>query len=73
MNEAEDEWVVVRSCNWLHEAQFVKSVLDSAGIDAQIPDEYTLGVQPLYGSALGGVRVLVRKMDLSRAIELLDA
>ena len=73
MNKAENEWVVVRNCNWLHEAQFFKSVLDSAGIDAQIPDEYTLGVQPLYGSALGGVRVLVRKMDLGRAIELLDA
>jgi hypothetical protein len=29
--------------------------------------------QPLYGIAIGGVRVLVRARDLQRAAELLDA
>jgi hypothetical protein len=70
--ERNDPWVVVRSCSWLHEAQFLKSVLESAGIEAMIPDEYTLGVQPLYGAALGGVRVLVKAGDVSRAVEYLD-
>lgn len=70
--ETNDSWVVVRSCSWLHEAQFLKSVLESAGIEAMIPDEYTLGVQPLYGPALGGVRVLVKAGDVSRAVECLE-
>jgi hypothetical protein len=72
MKRDEEAWVEVRNCSWVHEAQFVKSLLDSAGIEALIPDEYTLGVQPLYGPALGGVRVLVRADDFRRASELLD-
>ena len=67
------EWVEVRNCNWVHEAQFFRSVLGSAGIEVFIPDEHTLSVQPMYGAALGGVRVLVRSVDRDRAAELLDA
>ena len=66
-------WVEVRSVPWLHEAQFLRSVLEAAGIEATIPNEQTLGVQPLYGNLLGGVRVLVRPEDLERATELLDS
>ena len=66
-------WVEVRNCVWLQEAQVIRSVLDAAGIEAMIPDEYTLGAQPFYGLALGGVRVLVRAGDWSRAVEFLDA
>jgi hypothetical protein len=68
-----DDWVEVRSCTWLHEAAFLKSVLDAAGIEAVIPNEQTLAVQPLYGQLLGGVRVLVRAEDRERAQELLDS
>lgn len=38
-----------------------------------IPNEQTLGIQPLYGHLLGGVRVLVREEDFQRATELLDS
>jgi hypothetical protein len=65
--------VTVRSCNWLHEAEFVKSVLAAEGIEADIPDEHTMGVQPLYGAAIGGVRVRVRQEDFARATEALAA
>ena len=68
-----DEWVEVRSVPWLHEAVFLKSVLAGAGIEATIPNEETLGIQPLYGNLLGGVRVLVRPEDLQQATELLDS
>jgi len=36
-----------------------------------IPNEYTLGVQPLYSNLLGGAQVLVRAKDKTRAEELL--
>ena len=65
------DWVEVRNCNYLHEAQFLKSVLDSEGIESFIPDQYTLGVDPLYVAALGGVRLLVRAADVDRANDLL--
>jgi hypothetical protein len=69
----EEAWVEVRSCAWLHEAQFLKSVLAGAGIEAMIPNEHTLGVQPLYAVALGGIRVLVKTEDADRAREVLDS
>lgn len=65
------EWVVATTGTWLHEALFLKSVLASAGIKAMIPNEYTLGVQPLYSNLLGGAQVLVRAKDKTRAEELL--
>ena len=68
-----DDWVQVRNCNWLHQAQFLKSVLESEGIDVQLPDEHVLGVQPFYGAAIGGARVMVRPADLQRATELLES
>jgi hypothetical protein len=66
-------WAQVRSCNSLHDAHFVKSVLESEGIDVQLPDEYSLGVQPFLGNAIGGVKVLVPFNDLQRANEILEA
>ena len=69
----DDDWVEVRSCTWLHEAEFLRSVLDAAGIASTIPNEYTLGVQPLYANLLGGIRVMVRAADFDRAVEVLDA
>ena len=65
------EWVVAATPTWLHEALFLKSVLESAGIEAMIPNEFTLGVQPLYSNLLGGAQVLVRAEDKARADELL--
>ena len=65
------EWVVAATGTWLHEALFLKSVLASAGIEAMIPNEYTLGVQPLYSNLLSGAQVLVRAEDKVRAEELL--
>jgi hypothetical protein len=67
------EWIEVRRCMWLHEAEFFRSVLDSAGITSQIPDEYMLGVQPPAAIFLGGVRVLVQPEDAGRAREILDS
>ena len=76
MSESEDtrgEWVVAATCTWLHEAQFLKSVLESVGIVATIPNEHTLGVQPLYSNLLGGARIMVQADDLSRAQEVLES
>ena len=68
-----DDWTVLRRCNWLHEAEFIKSVLDGCGIKASIPDEHTLGVNPGYTAAFGGVRVLVRSEDVQRASDVLES
>jgi hypothetical protein len=67
-----EDWVEVRNCAWLHEAQFLGSVLDSAGIEWLIPNEYTIGVHPGFVPAIGGIRLLVHARDLENARALLD-
>jgi hypothetical protein len=69
----ESHLVAVRHCMWLHEAHLIVSVLEAEGIEATIPDAYTLGARPELANALGGVRVLVRASDLDRANEVLAA
>ena len=68
-----NELVVIRTCASLQEAELVKSVLESEDIHAQIPDEYAAGVQPFYGTTLGGIRVLVGANDIERAEALLNS
>jgi hypothetical protein len=68
---AGEQWVVVRRCNWLHDAHLTRSILVSAGIDARVPDEHLTGVRPDLGLALGGVRVTVRSSDLVAAVAVL--
>ena len=68
-----DEWAVVRNCFWLEEALVVKSVLEADGVEVLIPDEHTIGAQPLYTNALGGARVMVRSRDFLRARAIPDA
>ena len=66
-----ERWVEVWNCSWLHEAEFIKSVLAGDGIEVQLPDEHLVGVQPFLATAIGGIRVLVRSSDAERAAEVL--
>lgn len=69
----DNELVTVHNANWVHDALFVKSVLEGDGIDAFVPDEHTLSVDPALGAALGGVRVQVRTSDAERARRVIAA
>ena len=71
MAEESERWVVAWNSSWLHDALFVKSLLESEGIAVQIPDEHTVGVHSLLANAIGGIRVLVRAEDQERAAEIL--
>jgi putative signal transducing protein len=73
MDDHANDWTEVWNCNWPHEAQFFKSVLESAGIDVFLPDEYTVGVDPGLVPALGGVRILVRANDVAEARRVLES
>lgn len=66
-----DDWTLLRHCASLQEAELLKSVLASEGIDAEIPDEYALGVNPGFTNAFGGVRLLIHEHDAPRAEQLL--
>lgn len=71
MDDGPEEWVVAWNSSWLHDALFVRTLLESEGIDVMIPDEHTVGVHSLLANAIGGIRVLVRASDQERAAEVL--
>lgn len=66
-----ENWVVVRNCGWLHEADVIVAVLDAEGIDAFIPDANMACIRPELIGFMGGIRVLVRASDLALARERL--
>jgi hypothetical protein len=68
-----DDFVTLRTVMWVHEAHFIKSVLDIEGIEVLIPDEHTLGAHPFLSNAIGGARVMVRAHDFGRAQAALNA
>jgi hypothetical protein len=68
-----DEWVVVRNCGWLHEADVIVAVLDAQGIDAFIPDSHMASIRPELIGITSGIRVLVRASELELAREVLSA
>ncbi len=69
----ETGWVEIRRCTALHEAHFVRSLLESEGIDALITGEHSVAVQPFLSVMPGAIPVLIRATDLDRARELLDS
>ena len=52
-------------------AHLARCNLVSQGIAAEIIDEHTVGVNPLYANAVGGVKIVVRPVDAQRAREIL--
>ena len=61
-----DDWVTIGQFSTPVEAHVAAGALTAAGIRSQILDEHTIGVNPFYSLALGGVRLQVA---LSRATE----
>ncbi|WP_420130032.1 DUF2007 domain-containing protein [Longimicrobium sp.] len=68
-----DEWVVLRNCDYMHEAELIVAELDAEGIDTFVPDSHMASIRPELSGALGGIRVLVRASDLEEANEALLA
>ena len=60
--------VVLAEYNTLMEAEITKSILDSAGIESTIRNEYT---SPLYPVGTMPAQIVVRESDMERAQSLL--
>jgi uncharacterized integral membrane protein len=60
----------IRTYQNLAEAGFAKSLLQAAGIDADLPHEFAATSSPEF--AVWGVKLQVPEQDVDRAIEILD-
>jgi hypothetical protein len=70
---ANDEFVELEKVQGDFEAQVLRSLLESEGIDVIVKAGLVHTVHPLTVDGLGEVRVCVRDGDVPRAREILDA
>ena len=52
-------------------ANMVLGMLQNAGINCHIKDEYTVTIDPLLSPAVGGMKLMVEETSVSYALELL--
>lgn len=66
-----NNWSVIITFIYPHEAHLAKGLLESEGFDVIIRDELTAQVNNFYSTAIGGVKLLVREEEAVRAYDLL--
>jgi hypothetical protein len=66
-----DEEVVIRRFDAPYQAEMAAAFLKSNGIQARVDNDVVQGMNPLWSSALGGVKLHVPKTELEEAQELL--
>jgi hypothetical protein len=65
------DYIQVRSYDNYIYAHIVLSMLQDAGINCHLKDEYTITIDPLLSPALGGIKLMVAGSQLERALQLL--
>ena len=68
--EQQDDLVVVRTYGFRHEAEVGRSMLEANEVDAIISGDDAGGIQPGMAAA-NGIKLLVRRSDGQKAIQLL--
>ena len=53
-------------------AHLVKTRLENEGIECFIFDEHINNVMPIYGQAVGGIRLKIKEEDVTRTKELIE-
>lgn len=66
-----DNWPVLISFNFTHEAHQVKGYLEANGVETILKDELTTQVISYLPSAIGGVKLMVRESDYEQGVKLL--
>ena len=63
--------VTIITFNYPHEAAIPKARLESEGIPCLLKDEATLGLQPFFSAAGGGIKLQVNEEDVEDALKIL--
>lgn len=65
-------FIPIRSYDNYINANINLGMLEEAGINCHIKDEYTITIDPLLSPALGGMKLMVEETQVHQAIRLLD-
>lgn len=66
------DFVEIRAFDNYIYAHITMSMLQDAGINCYLKDEYTITIDPLLSPALGGMKLMVHPAQVQRALELLE-
>jgi hypothetical protein len=66
-----ERFVTIARCPTAGVADFVRSLLDQAGIESVLQDQYLSQLFAFFSGPIGGVRVQVRLRDVPAALEIL--
>ena len=65
--------VTLKTFEFLHEAELLKATLENEGITCALFDAQTVGLNPLYSNAIGGIKLKVKTSDQQRAMEFITS
>lgn len=66
------ELITVRSFETSTDARMLKANIGSYGIESFLHDDQTIDVDPLIASAIGYVKLKVKKEDYAKVLDILD-
>ena len=67
-----NQWVTLGSFEFQSDVQVIKGKLESEGIQVNLKDENTVGVEPFASNAIGGIKLQVLKQDEASARAIYD-
>lgn len=65
------EFTTLRTFQNYFQAHILLTKLQNAGITCFLKDEFTVTVDPILSNAVGGIKLIVKKEDEAKAIELI--
>jgi VIT1/CCC1 family predicted Fe2+/Mn2+ transporter len=66
-----NNWQIISTFTYPHEAHMAKTYLESEGIDVVMQDELTAQVNNFYSNTIGGVKLLIPESDFEQGLQLL--
>jgi hypothetical protein len=66
------DFIQIRSFDNYIYAHIVLGMLQDAGINCHLKDEYTITIDPFLSPAIGGMKLMVHSSQAERAVELLE-
>lgn len=67
-----NEWITLGSYEFLADVLIIKGKLESEGIQVNLKDENTVGVEPFASNAIGGIKLQVLKQFEAEARNIYD-
>ena len=64
--------ITIAACSQTLEASMIQMELDAAGIESELENEFTVGVDPLLSNAVGGIKISVLTEDVEKARQVME-